>query len=215
LQDAVVDPPLYIRNPEEDEDFPVHPNSLCARLTGLSMADFCEDCSAPATFITASGEDFTLKQQEDDYYFREMLGGSIEDYDAYACGGQFYLQEGYDTVFQTGNEQYRTPDQKVVKRVIADAEPLPQSTPSTLQAAVAFGEQSSCMTWVPIRSLPFECRTELPADSGLRQDRGFKFPTWRRGKFLASRIKISGVGGGGTFSQLANLVKGWGQQDSP
>jgi DNA-binding beta-propeller fold protein YncE len=69
----VENPPLYIRNPEEDPDLPIHSDSLCARLEGRSLDDFCDDCAAPAVFITASAIDFTLKQQEDNIYYRERL----------------------------------------------------------------------------------------------------------------------------------------------
>lgn len=72
-QDAVADPPLYLRNPTEDPDLPVHPDSLCAALGNRTLDDFCEDCAVEATFIAASADDFTLKQLEDDIYYRERL----------------------------------------------------------------------------------------------------------------------------------------------
>lgn len=209
---AVVDPPLYIRNPEEDPDLPVHTRSLCAALIGKSMDDFCVDCAAPATFITASAEDFTLKQQEDDYYFREMLGGGYADYDAYSCTGQYYEYRGYDTVMQMGAERYRVDDEKLVKRIELEAEPLPQSTPSDLEMEVGYGSQSGCLKWKPIRSLPFEC--EATAED-VRPDFSFLFPTWRRGRYVSARFRISGVGGGGTFSAMTQMLKNWGQADSP
>jgi hypothetical protein len=72
-EDEVVNPPLYMRNPTEDASLPVHPDSLCARLQGKTLDDFCRDCAAPDTFIMASATDFTLKQWEDDFYYRERL----------------------------------------------------------------------------------------------------------------------------------------------
>jgi len=70
---AVIPPPLYMRNPTEDASLPVHPESLCARLQGKTLDDFCRDCAAPDTFIMADAQDFTLKQAEDDIYYRERL----------------------------------------------------------------------------------------------------------------------------------------------
>lgn len=64
---------LYMRNATEDPDLPVDPQSLCARLQGKTLDDFCRDCAAPDTFIMASAGDFTLKQWEDDVYYRERL----------------------------------------------------------------------------------------------------------------------------------------------
>ena len=72
---AVSNPPLYIRNPEEDPDLPVHADSLCSRLAGMTMDDFCRDCPTAIVFIGASAEDFSLKQLEDDILYREMLMG--------------------------------------------------------------------------------------------------------------------------------------------
>jgi hypothetical protein len=72
-QDVVVNPPLYLRNPTENPALPIHPDSLCARLQGKTLDDFCRDCAAPATFIMASATDFCLKQAEDDIYYRERL----------------------------------------------------------------------------------------------------------------------------------------------
>lgn len=213
VEGVVVEPaPLYIRNPEEDPDLPVHPQSLCARLDGLSMDDFCIDCSAPATFITASAEDFTLKQQEDDYYFREILGGNIESYDAYSCTGQYYTQVGYETVMQLGANDFRTDDEKLVKMIGIEAEPLPQATPSVLQMEVGYGSQSGCLVWKPIRPLDFECK---PVADNVRPDFEFYFPTWRRGRYLSGRFIISGIGGGGLFTGFYQTVKVWGQPDSP
>jgi hypothetical protein len=216
---VVANPPLYIRNPTEDPDLPIHDQSLCARLAGMSMDDFCQDCPSKSTFITASADDFTLKQQEDDIYYREMLGGNIEDYDGYSCHGEFYHFLGYDTVIQEGSEGYRSGDEKMIKRVIVEAEPLPQSSPSPIECDVAYGSQPTCMTWVAARSLDFECQTEKTAAQHLadktRQDDGFNFPVWRRGIYISTRFRITGIGGGGTFSALNKIIMGWGQADSP
>lgn len=216
---AVANPPLYIRNPEEDPDLPVHPDSLCSRLAGLTMEDFCVDCASEATFITASATDFTLKQQEDDVYYRQMLGGSLGDYDAYACQGEFYTNEGYVTAMQSGAQDFRTEDEKIVKMIGVEAEPVAQAVPLYLQMEVGYGSQPSCMTWAGIRSLPFECLTnKTPAQhlaDHTRPDGTFYFPTFRRGVYLGARFRINGIGGAGKFSSLFQMIKGWGQQDSP
>jgi hypothetical protein len=218
-QVAVANPPLYIRNPEEDPDLPVHPDSLCSRLIGLTIEDFCEDCASESTFITASATDFTLKQQEDDIYYRQMLGGSLGDYDAYACQGEFYTNEGYVTAMQTGSQNFRNEDEKIVKMIGLEAEPVAQAVPLRLQMEVGYGNQAKCTTWAAIRSLPFECLTEKTPAQHLsdrtRPDGTFYFPTFRRGVYLGARFRINGIGGAGTFSSMFQMIKGWGQQDSP
>lgn len=138
----------------------------------------------------------------------------------YACDAACYVKDGYDTVMQQGAEAYKTDDEKVVKMMGLESEPLPQSTPSPLRMEIGYAATPSCFTWKPSsRILPFACQTELTAAQRLaqsvRRDGTFYFPTWRRGRYVAARFRISGVGGGGTFSALSVMAKGWGQQDSP
>lgn len=137
----------------------------------------------------------------------------------YGCDGACYVQEGYDTVLQEGAEAYRSDNEKMMKRATLEAEPLPASTPAPLECDVAFGNQPSCMTWKPVRSLEFECQSNKSAAQHAadrtRPDDGFHFPTWIRGKYLSVRFRITGIGGGGMFSAIHKLVKSWGQHDAP
>jgi hypothetical protein len=137
----------------------------------------------------------------------------------YGCDLACYVQDGYDTVFQEGAESYRSDDEKMIKRATVEAEPLPQSSPSPLECDIGFGNQPSCMTWKPVRPLLFECQTERSAAQHLaahtRPDDSFHFPTWVRGIYLSVRFRVTGIGGGGSFSALDKLVKGWGQHDAP
>lgn len=216
---AVADPPLYIWNVDEDPTAPYHPRSLCALLQGKTLADYCEDCLTSATFIAGSAEDFCLKQLRDDVYYREMLGGNIADYDAYACHGQFYHHVGYETVMQQGAENYRTDDEKMMKMVSIEAEPLAQSTPSIITTEVGYAATPSCFTWKSTKDEDFECQTAKTAAQHLTQktrpDGIFYFPTWRRGRYISTRFIIDGIGGGGDFSGMSFMVKNWGQQDTP
>lgn len=216
---AVQNPPLYIWNETEDPTAPIHARSLCRLLQGKTLADFCEDCVSATTFIAASAEDFCLKQLEDDIYYREMLGGSYLSYDGYACHGEFYHHVGYQTVMQQGAENYRVDDEKMMKMIGVEAEPLPQSTPSIITAESGYASTPSCFTWRSTRNLDFECVTELTAAQHVtrktRPDGTFYFPTWTRGRYLSSRFIIDGIGGGGKFSAMQHMIKTWGQQDSP
>lgn len=216
---AVQNPPLYIRNETENPNLPVSPNSLCALLTGKTLADYCDDCAPIATFITASATDFCLKEQRDDHYYREMLGGNVYAYDGYGCFGQFYQFHPYDTVWQQGSEKYRVDNEKMIKMITLEAEPLAQSTPSDLVGEIGYGSTPSCLTWKPMKTLPFQCPTKLTRQQQLakkvRPDDNFYFPVWRRGRYLSARFRISGVGGGGNFSGLQLEVANWGQQSNP
>lgn len=215
----VADPPLFIFNETENPNLPISANSLCFRLQGKTLADYCEDCPNEATFIAASAEDFCLKQIEDDIYYREMLGGSYVAYDAYACHGEFYHHVGYETVMQQGAEAYRSEDEKIIKMISVEAEPLAQSTPSIITAEVGYAPTPSCFTWKPTKELEFECLTNFTtAQHTARRSRKsdtWYFPTWRRGRYVSSRFIIDGIGGGGTFSAMSFLIKNWGQLDTP
>jgi hypothetical protein len=218
--DAVVaNPPQFIWNETENPNLPIAANSLCARLQGKTIADYCEDCITATTFIAASSEDFCLKQIEDDIYYREMLGGSYLSYDGYACHGEFYHHVGYQTVMQQGAETYGDDGEKMMKMIGLEAEPLPQSTPSIVTMEVGYGSQPSCFTWRATRDLNFECQSELTAAQHValktRPDDTFYFPTWTRGRYISARFVIDGIGGGGKFSRMQFMQKRWGQQDSP
>lgn len=213
LLPPVVNPPLYIRNPTEDPDLPVHPDSLCARLVGLSMDSYCVDCSSPTKFISASATDFALKEQSDEHYYREMLAGGPEGYDAYSCTGEYYVHEPYSTVLQSGAMDLRTDNEKVLKRLTVEAFPEPQSTPSILRCFVGFASQAHCPTWRESRFKDYECQTAMTAAehaaAHTRPDDRFHFPFWARGKYLFARIRIDGVGGAGVFSEVNLTAKEW------
>lgn len=216
---AVSNPPLYIWNETEDPSLPNHPQSLCALLSGKTEADYCEDCLTDPTFIAASAEDYALKQFEDDIGYREMIGGSLSAYDGYACHGQTYVHRGYETVMQTGAESFRTDDEKMLKMVSLEADPEDQSTPSIVTMEVGYAAQPGCFTWKATKDEDYECLTSRTAaqhaTARTRPDGTFYFPTWTRGRFLATRMILDGVGGLGKFSAFSFLVKNWGQQDSP
>lgn len=216
---VVANPPLYIWNETENPNLPIHERSVCRSLQGKTLADYCEDCASESTFIAASAEDFCLKQIEDDIYYREMLGGSYLSYDGYACHGEFYQHVGYETVMQQGAESYRSDDEKMMKMIQVEAEPLPQSAPSIITAESGYASQPSCFTWKSTKDQDFECQTELTAAQHLAQktrpDGTFYFPCWVRGRYLSARFIINGIGGGGKFSAMKFSIKNWGQQDTP
>lgn len=138
---------------------------------------------------------------------------------AFGCDRACYIRDGFDTVFQEGANNYRAEDEKMIKKVQVEAEPLEQSTPSSLEASIGYASTPNCYTWKELTPLPFACQTARSAAQhvaqGTRPDGYFSFPTWTRGRFLSARFRIRGVGGGGTFSGLHKMVKGWGKADNP
>ena len=137
----------------------------------------------------------------------------------YSCDLSCYVHDGYATVMQTGAEDFKNDDEKMIKMIGLEAEPAASSTPLDLQMDVGFGAHQGCLSWKAARRLPFECQTaKTPAQhlaDRTRPDSTFYFPVWRRGRYLGARFRIDGVGGAGKFSQLDRQVQGWGQQDNP
>lgn len=137
----------------------------------------------------------------------------------YSCDNACYVREGYDTVFQEGAEDYRSTDEKMIKRATLEAEPEPESSPPELQCDIGFAKQPNCMTWRAVRPLPFECQSNKTAaqhqTDRTRPDDGFHFPTWQRGQYISTRFRVTGIGGAGDFSAIHKLVKAWGQHDAP
>ncbi len=68
---SVEDQVQYLVNPTEDPSLPTHPDSLCARLASLTLDELCGDCESPRTFITASASDKTLKEHDQEVFYRE------------------------------------------------------------------------------------------------------------------------------------------------
>lgn len=136
-----------------------------------------------------------------------------------ACDLACYVHEGYETVMQQGAEDYKTDDEKVIKMISLEAEPLPQSTPSPIRVDVGYASTPSCFTWKNAKTLDFECQTDRSAAEHAAQrtrpDGTFYFPVFRRGRYLSSRFVLSGIGGGGKFSGMWFQVKGFGQRDTP
>lgn len=144
---------------------------------------------------------------------------ACDPYGIYACDLACYVRDGYDTVMQEGAEAYRSDDEKVIKMIGIEAEPLASSTPLDIVAEVGFASTSNCFTWKASRPLPFECQTEKSPAQHLadrtRPDGTFYFPVWRRGRYISTRFRIRGIGGGGKFGSLDKALQGWGQPDSP
>lgn len=137
----------------------------------------------------------------------------------YSCDLACYVRDGYDTVFQEGAEDYRSTDEKMIKRATLEAEPEPESSPPELQCDIGFAKQPNCMTWKAVRPLLFECQSNKTAAqhaaARTRPDDGFHFPTWQRGQYISTRFRVTGIGGAGDFSAIHKLVKSWGQHDAP
>lgn len=207
------DPPLYLVNPTEDADLPVHPDSLCAALSGKTEEDFCRDCGAETKYLMAAADDFTIKEYRDDIYYRELyqeLYGAT--YCAVGCDDAYYFCLGYDNVLQSGAQDFRSDEEKLIKRLTFEVDPVAQTTPSNLQCWVGYSSQAVCDTWVKLEDVPMKCldpRTPRQLeDQILRDDKRLHFQTYYRGKYISWKIKVSGTSGGSCFGNMVQVVRG-------
>lgn len=205
------DPPLYLVNPTEDVNLPVHPDSLCAALTGRTEDDFCRDCSVAVKFLMASASDFAIKEYRDDVFYREEFSDTYGSYCATACEGGYYFCIGYDSVLQSGADDYRSDAEKIVRRFAVECEPVPQTVPNNLHCSIGFASQAVCDTFIKLEDQPMKCldrRTPRQReDQIIREDQRLLFPTFYRGKFISWKLKIDGTGGGACFGQFCVTVR--------
>lgn len=203
--------PLYLVNETEDENLPVDPNSLCALLAGKTEDDFCRQCAAEVKYLMSSAEDFTIKQYEDEVYLREVYSDTYGSYCAQSCDGGFYFCEGYDTVLQSGSDNYRSDFEKLIRRINVEVQPVAQTVPSTLECYVGYSGQAVCDTWFKLEDQLMKCRdsrTQSQRDAQiLRDDLILQYPTYWRGKYISWRLKIKGTGGGACFGSLTTTVR--------
>lgn len=202
-----------ILNATEDLSLPADIDSLCARLAGMTEDDFCRDCGIQTKFVMASASDFTLKQYSDDVFYREyFVPGYLSGYCAYACDGGYYGCVGYDSVLQSGAQDFSSDNEKVIKRIVVEADALDQTTPSDLNCYVGYSSQAACERWILLEPQELRCLSDFTAqqliDQGIRPDRRLNFPTFYRGRYLHYRLRISGIGGGCCLSEVVQVVKG-------
>lgn len=211
-EDAVfTDPPLYLVNPTEDPDLPTHPDSLCAKLAGKTEDDFCRDCPTVVKFLMASSYDLTIKQYTDDSYYREVYSDTYGSYDAVACDSAYYFWIGYDSVIQSGADDYRSDGEKVIRRFAVEVEPVAQTIPNKLHCSVGFASQAVCDTFIKLESLDMKCHDRRTArqreDQDIREDQRLIYPTMYRGKYISWKLLINGTGGGCCVGSFTSTIR--------
>lgn len=205
--------PDYIWNETENPNLPQGPNGLCTALGLKTEDEFCRDCGAPTRFVMADAWDFCLKQYADETYYRERYVGEVVDgYIAYACGfTAFYVADGYDSVLQSGANDFGSDNEKFIKRLSADFDAAPQTVPNLLYGYVGYSAQAGCPIWIALEPVEMKCLScfseTQQAQDNTRADDHPNFPCWQRGRYLHWRLKITGTGGGSTFSSVKQVVR--------
>lgn len=210
VSDAFTDPIQSIWNATEDTDLPSDSDSLCARVQNSWIRDVCKPCDALARFVMAAAADKALKEYTDTQYYREHLSSSV------------YVLDGYDTVIESGLDDFKFDEEKVINELRVTFTATAQTTPNLLYGYVGYGPAPDCITWEQLRfydedscdtlleGVALECLTDKTAqehaDDWTRPDDSAAFPTEVRGKFIGYRLKIEGTGGGSSFSKVALSV---------
>ena len=218
---SVPNPPLFIWNETENPAAPIHPRSICALLQGKTLADFCEDCATGDDLHRGECRGFYAQTDRGRCLLPGDAGGNYVNYDGYACDGEFYEQPwvsdgdaaGPGELQERGRED-RQDDRDGSRAADPDHAQRFDDGDWLRRPAV-----SNCTTWRTAKILPYECLTfRTPAQrvrDSTRPDATFYFPVWRRGRFLAARFILDGLGGGGMFSAMSFMIQSWGQQDNP
>lgn len=200
LDDYTGDTPAYLWNPEEDPTLPIHEDSWCARLGDTTVDDLCDDCDSSPLFLLASAEDFTIKEYNEEIFYRE----------SFDAGDQMYSQNGYYTLLQSDLSKMGLDEEKIIKQIVADYQAAEQEPPSVLTCEVAYASQPRCTTWKDIGDRDLTCITDYTAAQHLanktRPSPAAKYHTFYRGHFLGYRLYTSGLGGSSCFSRVALSV---------
>lgn len=208
--DPTFDNPVeYIWNETEDITLPAGPDSFCAAVSNLWLRDICTDCDAINKFVMASVSDKTLKEYSDREYYRERLVAPA------------YVFDGYDTVIQSGVDDFGTFEEKIIHYMMASVTAEVQTTPNTLFGYLGQGPAPDCIRWELQRfyddcdnlvdGWDLACLVDrTPAEDDVewtRPDGNAVWPVSVRGKNIGYKFGIEGTGGGACFSNLEFSVE--------
>lgn len=219
------DPPLYLFNPTENPDLPMHPDSLCAKFGDLRIQDICQGCDSGPIFVMASSEDYALKQYSKATYYRERFN---DEQDPGICAfavapdGETYCADGYASLIQGDMNDFGQDEDKYINGILVDFEAVAQTTPNMLKCQVAYGEQPKCATWVDLNDEELRCLSDSSAAehdaNNTRPGRPANFKSYRRGRYIGWRLWVDVpvgdvstnlriTGGGSCFSRLVQSVR--------
>lgn len=209
--DAFPNPPTSIINATEDPTLPIDPNSWLAQLCNITPEDLCKDCSAGLVFIGASALDKCLKEFDPNIFYRERYvdaGGSLP------CPQTVvgtYVLDGYTSLLQKDLHDYGQKEDKLINKIEVDFDALPQTSPGQLVAQVGYAANAACTLWSEVAGKNFACPNVLSDDLELYYKERPNLPAvykfFRRGRYLAWRLSISGTGSGGCISRLTKSVR--------
>jgi hypothetical protein len=204
-------PPDCLINPTEDPTLPSSENSWCARLGRKTIDDFCAACDDQITFIGASASDKTLKEFDDEIYYREELSDFGAELDCPYTSEATYARNGYTSLAQHDLIDYGVKLEKTIERVVIDFDALDQSTPGQLYVSVAYARNAHCPTWSEVRNKPFSCISDYSDEAAafyhVRPNEMPVFKFMRRGGFIGLRWYLTGTGSGGCFTKVTRRMR--------
>lgn len=209
--DVFANPPEYFWNETENWDLPQGPNSLCGRLGAASIEDLCgADCER-TLMVVADAADKTLKEYDENIFYRERFVGTTGDYDCPYTSTGVYALDGYTSLVQGDPFKFGRTEEKSIRLLAIDSVARLQAIPSNLETQIGYASQPSCLTWVSGGARELRCLTEFDAAQHLqnntRPDLFLRFPVHRTGQFLTYRIFVRGVGGGFCASEIKMQVR--------
>lgn len=207
--------PYYIWNEDEDPDTERSPYSICYQLQDYRLDPDCRDCDTDTKFVMADASDLTLKEFDQDSYYREQFTGYQFGHTPTYCSdhafdGASYMCVGYDSVLQSGAEDFKEWREKLINQIKVEFQASPQTTPNDLYCFVGYGAQADCFRWRQLTTQELRCltdNTEAQDDAGNTRPYDIaNFPTHYRGRYIGWRIKVTGTGGASCFSRVSQRV---------
>lgn len=204
---AFPNPPAHIFNATEDPSLPSDPDSLCARLGGLSIEDLCgEDCRTRVVMVVADAIDHTIKEYSDDFLAREMFVDTGLRYECPYSTDGVYTLEPYSSLMMSDMNKLGRNEEKAIRLASIDYIAGVQAVPSLLRFQIGYSSQPGCVTWRDATPCELKCLTEKTAAEHLanntRPNTMCKFPVHWSGVFLGYRFYITGLGGKSCFSEV-------------
>lgn len=198
---------------EDWEQSVANPNSLCAKLAGITLNQLCagelsdDECNAEQLFVGASSQDFCLKQIGTAFSRERCTNNS-------ACGQ--YTLDGYKTIIRSAPMEFKNME-SVLRHLIVDVDADDAAVPSDL--ALRIGASYSpddpnldrcSLRWFTQSTRQLKC----PSVSGqthitnrTRQATGVEWAFYLQDKYFVVELSIDGTGGSAAFSKLTFFVE--------
>lgn len=198
---------------EDWEQVVAHPDSLCAKLGDVTLNELCsgelteDECNAEQIFVSASTQDFGLKQMGN-VYSRERIASNAP------CGE--YAYDGYRTIIRSAPMDFKVAE-GLLRHLLVDVMADDAVAPSTLELRIGASYQPAdpnidkcSLRWFQQAGRALMCHSpDGPSHvaARTRQATGIEWPVYIQDRYIVIEFAIDGVGGSSAFSKITFWVE--------